>query len=84
MLQDNTEYINNNGQRIFIVTRTRAYPQFVYSRGGDWYDRETGNFCYFNRSVGNYTTDISCMRSISNHTPQPCQEIDTLHSSQSS
>src|SRR4051794_17202135 len=40
-LKDNTNYVSFDGVEVWIRTRTKDYPEFVWSVQGNWYERST-------------------------------------------
>lgn len=47
MLETGKEYRNGHGDRVEIGGPTKDNPEWVYSTSGDWYDRHTGHFLWY-------------------------------------
>lgn len=56
MLQDKTEYKNGRGDNVTIIGPTKDYPEYVYSLQGNWYERSTGRFLFYDYKKNTYYT----------------------------
>jgi len=61
-LKDNTQYIDGYEHRHLIVGPTKDYSDWVYSRGGHWFERETGRRISFTPEQGHYVLEGSNRR----------------------
>jgi hypothetical protein len=58
-LEDGKTYVNGEGRHVKVMGRTRDHEHLVWSRCGDWYERETGRRILFHDSGGNPRTHHS-------------------------
>ena len=54
-LEDGVTYVNGYGERHTIEGPTARYPQYCYSRQGEWFDRETGRCVRYNPRTDTYS-----------------------------
>jgi hypothetical protein len=54
-LEDGATYVNGYGEKHTIEGPTERYPQYVYSRQGEWFDRETGRCVRYDPRTDTYS-----------------------------
>lgn len=85
MLEEGKCYRDNNGKIIAIGGRIRERSEeapYVYSRGGNWYNENTGAFVSYAKIKGTtndyrfFDLDVNAGKSISNHNPIDQETLD--------